>query len=271
VGVSPELLRAWETRYGLLRPERTPGGLRLFSEEDERRVRRMCALIAGGVPASEAARLAKLEEGPGAVAGAEGAQAIEELLEAAVESLDEAGAQSALDTMFRRLPLQRALVEVVLPFLNTVGRRWASSRMSVAQEHFASNIIGARLRGLSRGWGEGVGPLAILACPAGERHDLGLLCFGLALRERGWRITYFGADTPLEEITRSLEKLPPAVVVLCASTPEPLLAAREEIGTLRDRGRVAAGGSGVTAQLASELGLEYLGGDPVAEASALRP
>jgi methanogenic corrinoid protein MtbC1 len=116
-----------------------------------------------------------------------------------------------------------------------------------------------------------VGPLAVLACPSGERHDLGLLCFGLALRERGWRITYFGADTPLAEITASLDQLSPTVVVLCATTPQPLLDGREEIGVLKGRTRVAVGGGGVTEGFAEELGLEYLGGDPVSEASALRP
>ena len=58
VGVSPELLRAWETRYGLVDPERTPGGLRLYSEEDERRVREMRRQIAAGLSAAEAARVA---------------------------------------------------------------------------------------------------------------------------------------------------------------------------------------------------------------------
>src|SRR5438270_611871 len=79
-----------------------------------------------------------------------------------------------------------------------------------AQEHFASNVIGGRLRALTRGWGNGVGPRAILACPPGERHEFGLLCFGLALRERGWRIIYLGAETPLREITDSLGELLPA-------------------------------------------------------------
>src|SRR4051794_13758687 len=59
VGVSPELLRAWESRYGLVDPERTPGGLRLYSEEDERRVREMSRQIAGGLSAAEAARVAR--------------------------------------------------------------------------------------------------------------------------------------------------------------------------------------------------------------------
>ena len=89
------------------------------------------------------------------------------------------------------------LSEVILPFLHRLGVRWAAGRTSVAQEHFASNVIAGRLRSLARGWGQGVGPRAILACPPGELHDLGLLCFGLVLREHGWRITYLGADTPI--------------------------------------------------------------------------
>ena len=57
-GVSPELLRAWEQRYDLLRPSRSPGGFRLYSADDEARVRRTTALIADGLSAAEAAGLA---------------------------------------------------------------------------------------------------------------------------------------------------------------------------------------------------------------------
>src|SRR3984885_14725058 len=62
VGESPELLRAWETRYGLVAPERTSGGLRLYSEQDERRIRVMRHHIDAGLSAAEAARLAKLAD-----------------------------------------------------------------------------------------------------------------------------------------------------------------------------------------------------------------
>jgi methanogenic corrinoid protein MtbC1 len=270
VGVSPELLRAWETRYGLLSPERTIGGLRLFSEEDVERVQSMCAHIAAGVPASEAARLAYLDRSSGA--GEEHAVSeIEKQLGRAVMALDEALALSALDRLFAALTLQRALADVILPFLSRVGESWAASRMSVAQEHFASNVIGARLRGLTSGWGLGVGPRAVLACPSGERHDLGLLCFGLALHEHGWRITYLGADTPLGDVAVSLDELAPTIVVLCATSPEPLRDAREEIAALRSGTRVAAGGAGATWALAEELDVEYLGGGPIEEAATLRP
>lgn len=272
VGVSPELLRAWESRYELMSPERTPGGLRLFSEEDETRVRRMCAHVAAGVPASEAARLAKFEDaGVGEPDAGRGFADVESLLEEATDSLDELGMQSALDALFQRLSLPRALGEVILPFFNRVGERWAASQLSVAQEHFASNVIGARLRALTRGWGGGVGPRVVLACPPGERHDLGLLCFGLILRERGWRITYFGADTPLEDITIGLGTVSPTMVVLCATTPEPLEAARREIALLAQRVRVAVGGAGASEELVVGLGAELLAEDPVNAAEQLRP
>src|ERR1051326_51442 len=57
-GVSPELLRAWERRYGLLRPQRSPGGLRLYAPEDLERVRAMQRHLADGLAAAEAAALA---------------------------------------------------------------------------------------------------------------------------------------------------------------------------------------------------------------------
>src|SRR5512134_638137 len=57
-GVAPELLRAWERRYGLLRPARSEGGFRLYSDADERRVELMRLHLRRGLAAAEAARLA---------------------------------------------------------------------------------------------------------------------------------------------------------------------------------------------------------------------
>jgi methanogenic corrinoid protein MtbC1 len=269
--VSPELLRAWETRYALLRPERSAGGLRLFSEADERRVRLMQEGIAAGLSASEAARVVRLSDDPTATDGSGRAAEIEVALEHALASLDEPTAQAVLDRLFQESPLQIALAEVVLPFLYRLGERWATGATSVADEHFASNVIGGRLRALARGWGKGLGPRAILACPPGERHELGLLCFGLALREQGWRIAYFGAETPLEEITGVVDELTPTIVVLSAVTPKPFRDASDEIRALGSRIRVGIGGRGASTALADRVGVELLGGDAVGEAGRLAP
>ena len=51
-GVSPELLRAWERRYGLLRPERSDGGFRLYTARDEHRVASMRANLDRGLSAA---------------------------------------------------------------------------------------------------------------------------------------------------------------------------------------------------------------------------
>ena len=99
VGESPELLRAWEFRYGLVTPERSPGGLRLYSEQDERRVRVMRQHINMGFSASEAARLAKLADDPNSEAASATLADIEAALERGFDALDESAAQAALDRL----------------------------------------------------------------------------------------------------------------------------------------------------------------------------
>jgi MerR family transcriptional regulator, light-induced transcriptional regulator len=271
VGESPELLRAWETRYGLVAPERTAGGLRLYSEQDERRIRAMRDHINAGLAAAEAARLALLADDPQPEPPLVTLAEIEAELERSFDALDEPAAQAALDRLLIAFGLRQALAEVILPFLHRLGERWAAAQATVAQEHFASNIIAGRLRGLARGWGQGVGPRAVLACPPGELHELGLLSFGLALRERGWRITYLGADTPLEEIAEALDELAPAIIVLAAMAPERFLASRDAVAALAAQARVGLAGAGASGPLADGLGAELLAGELMDVAAALMP
>ena len=271
VGESPELLRAWETRYGLVKPERTPGGLRLYSEQDERRVRVMRHHISAGLSASEAARMAKLADEPRAEVESMTLADISAALQSSFDALDEPAAQTALDRLLISFGLRQALAGVVLPFLYRLGQRWAAAQASVAQEHFASNIIGGRLRSLAQGWGQGVGPPAILACPPGELHELGLLSFGLALRERGWRITYLGADTPLDDIAAILDEVSAAIVVLAAVTPQRFLDSADEVKALAARVRVGLAGAGASAALAHRLDAESLAGELMEVADTLTP
>lgn len=261
VGVSPELLRAWETRYGLVDPERTPGGLRLYSEEDERRVREMRRQIAAGLSAAEAARVAlRAWAAPGSV------ERLLSHLDRSLTALDEPAAQATLDRTFESLDLETALGQVILPFLHDLGERWAATERSVGQEHFASNVIGGRLRTLARGWGDGDGLRALLACPPGEQHELGLLCFGLLLRERGWRIAYLGAETPPSDLATAIAELSPELVVLGAMGAQRFLDAADGIRALSAQTRLAIGGAGASKALARSLGAELLADNLVAAA-----
>ena len=265
--MSPELLRAWERRYGLLEPTRSAGGLRLYSAGDEARVRRMREHLAAGLAAAEAAALAvgaEPERENGRPAFDPGAARDE--LAGALSRLDEPAAQAVLDRILAAATLDVFLADIVLPYLHDVGDRWARGDVSVAQEHFASSVLRGRLLGLARGWGRGLGPLALLACLPDERHELGLIAFGLALRARGWRIAYLGADTPLETIDEAARSLEPALVVLNAVVPERIAPVADDLRRLAGRHRIALAGAGSAAADPAAHGAHVLTDDPVTEA-----
>lgn len=272
VGVSPELLRAWETRYGLLRPSRSQGGFRLYSDEDEARVRLMRMYQERGLSAAEAAGLAASAEPAAAEAPAEedGRVAADvQRLSDALDAFDEAGAHAAFDGLVSALSIDALVRQAVIPYLEQLGSRWERGEASVAQEHFASNVIRGRLLGLARGWGQGTGPRALLACAPGEQHDLPLVCFGLALRARGWRITYLGPDTPVETLAELAGALRPRVVVVSASLPTRLEPALPGLRRLAAKTRLVIAGPGATAEYAEKARAELVAEDPVTAAERI--
>lgn len=269
-GVSAELLRAWERRYGLLRRTRTEGGFRLYSTADERRVDLMRSHLKEGLSAAEAARLT-LAEGDGAPGG--GAQPLlancRDELRAALDALDESAAQRAVDRLLAEFSLQTALRDVLLPFLRELGESWASGGTSIGHEHFASQLLRGRLLGLGRGWDSGSGPRGLLACAPGEQHDLGLLMFALALRERGWRITYLGQDTPLETIAETARAVEPEAIIIAATLPAHFSRSGPKLRRLASHGSVWLAGPGASAALARKLSASLLGDDPLTAADRL--
>ena len=266
-GISPELLRAWERRYRLLRPTRSQGGLRLYSPDDLERVRLMQHHLARGLAAAEAAALAT--EQPHAAPDAETpiADAKDELADA-FASFDEARAHAVLDSLLATATIDSVLALVVIPYLHELGERWERGDASVAEEHFASAMLRGRLLGLARGWGRALGPSVVLACAPGEQHDLALIAFGLALRARGWRVVYLGADTPFASVADAAKASDAVFAVISAVTAKRIRAHRDELRELASRTRLCLGGAGA-AGLALDFDAEILSGDPVREAERL--
>ena len=275
VGVSSELLRAWERRYGLLSPSRTEGGLRLYREDDERKVMRMLEHLGAGVSAAEAARLTRreLEAAPPAVVerepeGALPLLATGEHLAQALDRLDETAANAALDRLLSGFALETVITETVLPYLREIGERWQQvGDEVVAQEHFASALLRGRLLGLARGWGGGYGPMALLGCFPGEHHDLGLICFGLGLRANGWRVTFLGPDTPFPAIGEAARRVQPALIVLTTLTPLDRSEVEEELAAISAYAPVALAGAGVNESDTPMGGAGFLAGDPFTAAA----
>ena len=303
VGVSEHVLRAWESRYGLLKPERSEGGYRLYSADDQRRVRRMLAHLGDGLAAAQAARAALRDEEPprtfdgtsdgsangsanGSAAQASFAQAhaatdaldpapqahlvdSASALAQALDELDEQRAQTVLDRLLSDFTMETVLRDVLMPYLHEVGERWADGEVSVGQEHFASHVVRGRLEGVARGWGSGPGPLALLACPPGELHDLALLAFGIVLNRRGWRIAYLGVNTPMLDTISMTSNLRPALIVLAATIPERFAEIVPELRALVEVAPLFLAGAGATPELARRLGAGLLNGDPVTAAVEL--
>lgn len=270
-GVQPELLRAWERRYGLLQPARSDGGFRLYSAADEQRIGAMQRHLDSGIAAAQAARLALAEEGLSAERERD-VPALEELtaqLRDSLDLLDESVAHRALDGLLASFTLETVLARTVLPYLSELGERWATGEISVGQEHFASNVLRGRLMALARGWDAGSGPRAVLACAPGEQHDLGLISFGLVLRGRGWRIAFLGPDTPLESAIEAGRALHADLVVITSTDRTRFEQCRNELRRRAPGIRLALAGAGASPELAEATSTELLDLGPVEAAEAL--
>jgi DNA-binding transcriptional MerR regulator len=271
VGVSPDVLRAWEKRYRLLRPSRSKGGYRLYSERDEWRVRLMQQQLWSGLSAAQAAqqverieRESKLPE--------ESIETPSELvrqLASSLEGFDEDLAHEVLDRLFGLHGLEGAIRDALMPYLRELGERWARRQVSIAQEHFASRLIEGRLLALARGWNKGPGRRAVLACPPHEQHTLPLVCFGLILRSRGWRNIYLGADTPGSTVQMAADTVGADVVVMSAVSADRFAPIARELRALARRYPLILAGSGATPEVAAELDVHCLHDDPATAAEAL--
>jgi DNA-binding transcriptional MerR regulator len=266
-GVSAELLRAWENRYGLLQPMRSDGGFRLYSPQDERRVAVMRSHLERGLSAAEAARLTLDEESvPAPSAETPVLERGAGELRVALDAFDESAAQSALDRLLSGLSVEIVLRDVVLPYLRELGDRWERGEASIAHEHFASQVLRGRLLGLARDWDRGPGPRALLACMPGEQHDLGLIVFGLGLRYRGWRITFLGPDTPVDTLTSAVATLQPEVLVVAGTTADRFESGRDALWRLARAMPVWVAGAGATPTFAADTGAHLLAVDPLSAA-----
>jgi DNA-binding transcriptional MerR regulator len=257
-GVAPDTLRKWEQRYGILRPERTTGGQRRYTERDVARVEWLRARLAEGYRIGEASLLLGAGEAPAARTPQEHVGAILD----AVERIELSEVGQRIDQAFALLPLETVLPEVVETVLHEVGARWESGTFSVAQEHVASASLRARLGHLLGDAGGGVRGTAVLACAPEERHELGLMTLAIALRNDGWQIAYVGADTPLDDGFELAGRLSATFLGISITMPELV---PELEGALKAAGRpqgceLVLGGAAASPAIASRLHARHVEG-----------
>jgi len=209
-------------------------------------------------PASEAAEVARVEgAAPDNVAAPERTEdPLVGRIAQAASRYDETGLLAAIREAYAR-GWSPALDEVLFPALRMIGENWGNGTIVLANEHFATEVIRREISAAISSLpvnrdknGAGV----LLACPEGERHDLGLLALDLLLVERRISTIYLGAEVPLSDLARAVSDLEPRAVCLSATLPTSLTSMRRSMRALvsaRSNARLYAGGPAVTAAGAS--------------------
>jgi DNA-binding transcriptional MerR regulator len=256
-GVPPATLRAWERRYGAIAPDRKASGHRLYGDADVERLRLLRQAVEAGhaigqvAPLSDAALRRLTEAAPAAAPPVSGREALVARVLDALDDYDVEAAGEVLATAGALLPARRLVSELAVPLLHEVGARWANGRIGVAQEHLVSalmrDMLGTLVR-LARPRTRSGGVL--LATPAGERHELGLLLVALLAAARGLPVCNLGPDLPTAEIALAARRLAPAVVglgITCVQDPSASLAAVQAIARALAPTEVWVGGHGALA------------------------
>lgn len=257
VGVSSDVLRVWERRYGLFEPERTPGGYRLYSEADLDLARRVLALREKGVPIS-AAVSAVTQGRPIRSASAEQGLRLRRELDSAAVEFDEFAFVSVLDRAIDEFGVANTIHDILMPYLQQVGTEWEAGRISVAQEHFVSHIVRRRVGALARLVDDADAPIAVLACPPKELHDIPLLALGVLMSDAGWRVRYLGSNTPLKDLYGACERLDPDLIIMSGTRRTVFEARAGALRRLSQRWPMAIGGRGATPSVAAVIGADRL-------------
>jgi methanogenic corrinoid protein MtbC1 len=231
-GIAADTLRAWERRYGLPMPERTPGGHRLYSQRDIETIKWLMRQQSEGLSISRAVDLWNELTASGAdplagsistalgIAPAVPDTTLDSLrarwIQACME-FSEPEAEQTLNQAFSMFPVEAVCMDVLQKGMSEIGELWYENRASVQQEHFASGLAMRRLDALLSAVPAPTRNKTILAgCPPEEWHTFTPLLLALFLRRRGLNVIYLGANVPVQRFTDTVKSVKADLVVLVA-------------------------------------------------------
>ncbi len=218
-GVNPITLRAWERRYQLIIPKRTPKGHRLYTKEDIERINRITALLNQGMAISQVKPLLNQVQTPHAGSTGQITEDVwsryKDMMLDAIDNFDENRLDNIYNDALSLYPVDIISSRLITPLLQILGKHWKESESGIAQEHFFSvylrNKLGSRIQHLNL---HTTGPMLLIACLPGEQHETGILLFSLAALNHGYRTLILGSNLPLEQIPAVLEKRPCDAIIL---------------------------------------------------------
>lgn len=225
-GLSTHVLRAWERRYAVVKPARSEGGSRLYSDADIERLSLMRSATRPGRAVAAMAALSTSELRRLVTEDAERARprptlpgSYREQAMEAVRALAPERHESILRRALLSLGAMTFLEEVAAPLLVEIGDEWHEGRLSIAHEHAASGTLLQLLAGLAGSLQvPGPAPRVVIATPRGQLHAFGAMMAAVAAAHDGWHVTWLGADLPPEEIAAGAAQGAASAVGLSAAS-----------------------------------------------------
>lgn len=271
-GVSVPLIRAWERRYGVVSPQRTTSGYRLYDDTAIATLMRVRELTESGWSASEASRAVLAGEvemiptkPPPTALTAEAihirqAELVARFIDAA-KRMDITATGAALDEIFAQGSFESIVDDLLMPALVALGNAWGEGNLDVAAEHAASAAVHRRLSALYEAAAALDDPLVVVGLPPGARHELGALAFAVAVRRRGVGVLYLGPDVPVRSWVHVVEQDHARVAVIAVVQQADQPAALDVARALRHVGgspTLAMGGKHAYWEDAQEAGIVLL-------------
>lgn len=284
-GLTPDLLRAWEKRYGAVTPVRSAGGQRHYTDADVERLQLLVRATKGGrqigqvgaLPNADLLRVIEADERSAALDRAPSTDGVatEIFLSSAlmaVERFDAYGLEQTLRTAALRLPVDDVLDQVIGPLLFTIGSLWHQGQLQPANEHLATTTIRRVLGWMSEVTAPQQGaPVVLVATPANQMHELGAMLAATTASGNGWRVVYLGANLPADELARAARHVKAEAVALSIVFPTDDPAMAGELRRLRaalgPAVGIVVGGSGSQSYVDV---LREIGADQLTSLTALR-
>ncbi|MBE0403431.1 MerR family transcriptional regulator [Halomonas citrativorans] len=220
-GVNSVTLRAWERRYGLIRPKRTPKGHRLYAQDDITRIERILQWLNRGVPVSQVVDLLdqpETVEAPTPNAGDWISQ--RQQLQLAIEALDLPRLEALYYQSLALYPLSTAVSELWQPVILALEAKWTIQPDILARrtlEAFLRSQVGTRLHYANQATR---GPLLLLTAMPDDQGPLWVLMVALMASEQGYRIQMFDHTLPLEALPQAVTRLHASMVLLTSGQRE---------------------------------------------------
>lgn len=271
-GLSKDVIRVWERRYGLIKPTRGTNRYRNYSDEDVALLRYIKREMERGASIGSLAAqgrdrlLAQLHAEPSLPVLAESPfeRLLAELI-TALDPLDRTAFERRLNGAVAVIPFEEALDRILLPLLVRVGDLWHEGRLGIAIEHYVTNLVRQKLFTAMNQLPVREGGLkVVVACPAGQYHDIGAQSIAYRCGLKGCRVYFLGADVPASALSAFCVQTRPDLVVLSipADAVEEELReyAREIMAALQSMCPVKAGGTGAlrAKQILEQGGIEVL-------------